>query len=561
SFQKATAQKAKRKTWLLDLVRADFPILAISTVLGIAISVLGISTAIFSQKLIDDILPKENTQKLWLSLALVSLLLLARTGLGYLRGLFIIRQGMDFNNRIIQSFYGNLLALPKSFFDTRKIGEFIARMNDTRRIQTVLSVVSGSVVIDLLVVITSLGFLFSYSYVIGLVMLACVPVYGLILYRFNKPIIQTQKNAMAGYAMTESNFVDTMQGVGEIKLTNKQSFFEKVNATVYGEFQNRIAALGKLQNQFGWVNEVTGVLFLMTVFGLSSWMVLNKSMKIGETVALLGMAGGIVPSLNRLIISNIQIQEALVAFDRMFEFTSMEKELMDGRNLQERVQELSLKNVSFRFPGRKQILKDISLSLRKGEMVALKGESGGGKSTLMQLLQKFYQPENGTIEVNGQNLQQLNTHQWRALVGCVPQEVKIFNGNLLYNIALSDDPKELEEAVIFCRDCGFENVFQNFPQGYLTLLGEEGINISGGQKQLVAIARALFKKPQVLLLDEATSAMDKNTEAFVLNLLQQLKPNMSILFVTHRNDTAEFCDHVFELRNGEIENLRETADR
>ncbi|MFM8759425.1 MAG: ABC transporter transmembrane domain-containing protein, partial [Methylophilaceae bacterium] len=115
-----------------------------------------------------------------MSLALVSLLLLARTGLGYLRGLFIIRQGMDFNNRIIQSFYGNLLALPKSFFDTRKIGELIARMNDTRRIQTVLSVVSGSVVIDLLVVITSLGFLFSYSYVIGLVMLACVPVYGLI---------------------------------------------------------------------------------------------------------------------------------------------------------------------------------------------------------------------------------------------------------------------------------------------------------------------------------------------------------------------------------------------
>jgi ABC-type bacteriocin/lantibiotic exporter with double-glycine peptidase domain len=552
SFKKAIAQKAQKRTWLLELIKPDAPLLLISLVLGIAISVLGISTAIFSQKLIDDILPRENTEKLWLSLVLVALLLLARSGLGYLRGLFIIRQSMDFNNRIIQSFYNNLLGLPKVFFDTRKIGELIARMNDTRRIQTVLSVVAGSVVIDMLVVITSLTFLFAYSYVVGLFMLGCLPVYLLILYRFNKPIISAQKSAMAGYALTESNFVDTMQGVGEIKLTNRQSFFEKLNATIYGEFQSRISNLGKLQNRFGWVSEVTGVIFLITVFGVSSWLVLKKELLLGEMVALLGMAGGIVPSLNRLIISNIQVQEALVAFDRMFEFTSMDKEPMEGLPLNQPVTNLNIKSLSFRFPGRRQILTDVSFAVSRGQMVAIKGESGGGKSTLMQIIQKFYSPESGQIEVNGTDLAGINTTVWRSVVGYVPQEVKIFNGNLAFNITLSDDLKEVEAAITFCRDFGFEKFFEAFPQSYLTLLGEEGVNISGGQKQLVALARTLYKRPQVLLLDEATSAMDRRTEQFVLDLLTKLKAEMAVIFVTHRNDTAAFCDQVYELRQGTL---------
>lgn len=561
SFQKSAEQKGKKKQWIIELVKDDFNILLISLFLGIAISVLGISTALFSQKLIDDILPKENTQKLWLSLALVTLLLLARSGLGYLRGLFMVRQGMDFNNRIIQRFYANLLALPKSFFDTRKIGDLIARMNDTRRIQTVLSVVSGSIVIDLLVVLTSLGFVFGYSITIGCILLGVLPVYFLILLWFNKPIISTQKEVMAGYAMAESNFVDTMQGVADIKLMNKQLFFEKMNALVYGEFQKRIVALGKLNIKFGLVSEITGVIFMISVFGVAAWLVLSKQLKLGEMVALLGIAGSVAPSVTRLVISNIQIQEALVAFDRMFEFTSMEKE---GNNLSQfhpvvpplsfgEGQGVRLDNISFRFPGRKQILKNVSLNFKKGEMVALLGESGGGKSTLLQLIQKFYLPESGSIKVNGIELQDISTSAWRDQIGALPQDVKIFNGNLLYNITLSDKPGDYQRAIQFCEEKGFSNYFQEFPQGYLTLLGEEGVNISGGQKQLVALARALFRNPSLLLLDEATSAMDRNTENFILSLLQTEKKKVAIFIITHRVKTAEQCDRSYKLENGFID--------
>jgi ATP-binding cassette, subfamily C, bacteriocin exporter len=280
--------------------------------------------------------------------------------------------------------------------------------------------------------------------------------------------------------------------------------------------------------------------------------VLSKQLKLGEMVALLSITGSILPSVTRLVISNIQIQEASVAFDRMFEFTSIEKEDLTETTGMVTINEVAFHNVSYRFPGRRQILKNISLQLKKGEMVALLGESGGGKSTLMQLIQKFYLPESGSIQINEIGLQDIGTSTWRDQIGAVPQDVKIFNGNLLYNITLSDQPEDYQRAIKFCEENGLVKYFQEFPQGYSTLLGEEGINISGGRKQIVALARALFRAPQLLLLDEVTSAMDRNTEDFILSILQKIKSKMAILIITHRVKIAQRSDRVYILENGMI---------
>lgn len=554
AFEKATEQKVKKRQWIISLIKEDINLLLISLVLGILIAGLGISSAIFSQKLIDDILPAHNYQKLVLSLVLVTILLLARSGLGFLRGLFMIRQGMDFNNRIIQSFYNNLLALPKSFFDTRKTGDLIARMNDTRRIQTVLAVLFGSVSIDLLVVLVSLGFVFVYSSWIGVLMICCLPVYAVLWYRFNSPIVRAQKEVMSGYALAESNFIDTMQGVADIKLSNKLSFFEKLNSTVYGLFQQKIADLGKVQIRFSMLSETIGVLFTMGVFGLAAWLVISEQLLLGEMVALLGIAGGIIPSVNRLMVSNIQVQEALVAFDRMFEFTAIKKETETEQHVQPDyiIKELVVKELSFRFPGRKQVLKDINLLAQAGKMVALLGESGHGKSTLLQLLQKFYSPESGSILIDGVPLTEIDTLGWRSKIASVPQEPKIFNGTLLYNIVLSDQQEELERAIKFCDETGFGKFFAELPQSYFTLVGEEGVNLSGGQKQLVVLARALFRNPKLLLLDEATAAMDRKTEKFVMNLIMKHKERRVTILVTHRILMAQECDTIYILENGTV---------
>lgn len=551
--------RAVKTQWIFGLLKKDAELLVISLFLGIVVAALALSTAIFSQKLIDNILPDGDSMKLILSIVLVALLLTARAGLGYLRGFFILSQGMNFNNRIIASFYSALLWLPKSFFDTRKIGELVARMNDTRRIQAVISSLTGNLLIDLLLVIVSLAFVFAYSWMVGCVLLLGTVLVFLIAATFNPAILKAQKDVLTGYAITEAHYVDSMQGINDIKSNQRELFFEQLNKMFYEAFQTTVFSLGKLGIRFAMISELIGIATLMSVFGLSSWMVLSKNLQLGEMVALLGMSGNIMPSVTRLAIANIQIQEARVAFERMYEFTSISPEepnteehetndltIFDGGI------NLEVKDIAFRFPGRPQILKNVSISLRSGEWHALLGETGGGKSTLLQLLQKFYIAEAGSIDVNGIPLSQIKVKDWRSKIGFVPQDVKIFNGTLLYNITLSDQQSDNERAINFCNQNGFDRFFLPFATGYLTLVGEDGINLSGGQKQIVALARALFRTPKLLLLDEATSAMDRETENFVLDLLLRLKPNLNILFVTHRLKTAQRADRIYVLENGTI---------
>jgi ATP-binding cassette subfamily B protein len=248
------------------------------------------------------------------------------------------------------------------------------------------------------------------------------------------------------------------------------------------------------------------------------------------------------------------MQEAEIAFDRFYEFLKIKPEFESG-NQPEIKQEsenahLQIRNLSFRFIGRKKLFDNISLEINKGEIVTLFGEVGSGKSTLIQILQKHYLPESGEIRFNGKFLSDYSTPQWREYIGVVSQHVKIFNGCAGENICLGNYAEERENVFEFCKEYGFDTFFINLPQGLDTLLGEDGINISGGQQQLIALARALYRRPSLLLLDEPTSAMDAKTEQFVINLLQQRSHQLAILMVTHRMYLAEISNRTYFLENG-----------
>ncbi|HEX6223116.1 MAG TPA: peptidase domain-containing ABC transporter [Chryseolinea sp.] len=549
---------ADKIKWLIDLVRDDLPLLLIALFLGVLISVLSLASAIFSQRLIDQILPSTNTQKLVVALSLFLLILFLRSSITYLRGFFVIKQSRNFNERIISRFYHRLLRLPKYFFDTRKIGELMARMNDTRRIQDVITFIAGNIIIDSLVLVISLGFLFTYSHSFGQVLLLSTLLFGLLIRKFHGKIIVSQNEVMHSYALSESFYVDAIQGIATIKVNNKENFFDVLNMQWYSNFQKRIFKLGHLHNQFNFLAEVLGSGFIIVVFGLASFMVLGKSLSLGEMIAILSIASGLVPCLNRLVLANVQIQEARVAFDRMYEFAAVIPEEIqgDGPDIFDTGNfDLKVENLAFRFPGQKLLLSGVSFSLRNKEIVALLGESGSGKSTLLQILQKFYDYESGSVLINGRPLTGISSIAWRDVLGVVPQDVKIFNGSLTYNIALSNDEGHLDGVLKFCRELGFDTYFEKLPQYYFTLLGEDGINLSGGQKQLVALARALYKKPKLLILDEATSAMDRHTEKFILDLVYKLKTEICILWVTHKIESARLADRIYSLQDGVIRTI------
>ncbi len=555
NFERVPQGNKKKIEWFKNIIREDTPMLIIAAVLGITLAALGMATAIFSQKLLDEILPKHQTQRLWLGMGLLAVLLLARAGIGYLRGFFLLRQSRDFNSRMMDDFYDKLLHLPKTFFDTRKTGEIITRLNDTRRIQAVISYLTGNVVIDVLVLLVSAVFIFSYSVTIGCVALLSVPLFGFLIWRYHDRIIKHQKAVMSQYASTESHFVDAITGISTIKANNKESLFSAVGRAYYQVFQQKSYELGKLGNRYGLWNEVLNALLIILILSLSAYSILQKDIKIGEMMAIISIASGMIGSVGKLATTNIQLQEAKVAFERMYEFASVspEKTLENISTNQEiaTINSINIHHLSFRFAGKSQLLKDVSLTINKGEITALLGEVGSGKSILLQILQKLQTYEAGEILINENiSLKNIASNIWRSKIGIVPQEIKVFNGTLLDNIILGNIVEDGEKAINFCETLRFGQFFETLPRGYLTIVGEEGINLSGGQKQLLALARALYSKPNVLLLDEATSAMDSKTEQFVLDLLEKLKPNLAILMITHNKDIAEIADDIYELENG-----------
>lgn len=552
NFIRATETKKSKKEWFLKLLKEDKQLLIISIILGIGIAVLGMAMSVFSQKLIDDILPSQNTNKLISGIALLTFLLLVRVGFSSLRELMLIKQSKDFNNRIIDSFYTSLLHLPKPFFDTRKIGELVARLNDTNRVQKVIKFIASNFIIDILIVLVSFGFLFYYSWEVGIIVLISLPIYFFIIYRFNNRIIKSQKEVMQSYALNESNYISSMQGIATIKNYNRHSFFQKINQLVFGKLQNKIVDLGKINVRLSLLAGVAGVLFLMAILSYTSLQVYDKQMQLGELMAILGIAGSLLPSITNLALISIPINEAKIAFNRMFEFTSIEKEKVGEIELKE-LSSIEIKDLSFRFAGRSQLLKDINLTVEKGKISAIVGESGSGKSTLGQVLQKFYDFETGAIIVNEKySIKDVSLTDWRDLVGVVPQDITIFNGNVLDNILLGKEDVP-EDVAKFCQKFGFEDFIKEFPQGYATIIGEEGVNLSGGQKQIIALARVLYKKPQFLILDEATAAMDRKTEKFSLELISKLKKEMGVLFISHRLETLKkYANRIYVLESGQI---------
>jgi len=552
--------KRDKWRWIRNLAEEDIPILGVSTAIGLFIAVLGLSTAIFTQKLIDDFLPNEDTLKLFVGLGLLTFLLFARNGLSWIRQHFLIRQSRDFNNRMIQSFYGSLLRLPIPFFHHRKTGDLIARMNDTRRLQSTITYLIGDVIIDVLLVVAATVFIMYYSVALGLFILLSIPVFFLLTWRYHTPIRDGQKEVMKAHALNESNYVDTIQGIAAIKENNREPFFSNVTKQVYGHFQNTNFDLGNVGIRFSFWADTANVLFVVGIFALGSVLVLDGDLLLGALIAVVQMSGQLIPSANRLALTNLQIQEARVAFDRMFEFTSLDPEYTFNESQNEiqtfTFDSLVIRDLSFRFPGRSQLLKGVSLNVAKGEMVGILGESGCGKTTLLHILKRFYPEESGDLLLNGSlKLADIPVHEWRECIASVPQEIKIFNAPLLQNISLREmsTSEEIEKVVEFCNDIGLGPFFESFPQGYATLLGEEGINISGGQKQLVALARALYQKPQLLLLDEPTSAMDRETEQTVLALLSRLREKMAVMMVTHRVQSIKHADRIYILNNGMVQ--------
>ncbi|MCB0462948.1 MAG: ATP-binding cassette domain-containing protein, partial [Flavobacteriaceae bacterium] len=461
----------------------------------------------------------------------------------------LIRQGKDYNIRIIKFFYSKLLKLPKSFFDSRKTGDLIARMNDTSRIQNTVTSFISSIIVNLLMIIVSSIAIFSYNWKIGLLSLLWFPTFLIIVLFFHPKILQSQTKLMQFYAQNESNYIDTIKGIETIKSFNKQNIFTALTLNIYTNYKVENYKLGKVGLQYQLVSQSIGSIFIVGLIIYGSYLTIYSDFTSGGVIAVLQLSTMLMGSVAGLAMLNIQLQEAKVALNRMFEYTSIDEEqLLEVENKKLDVNALELIDVSFGYPGRAKILNNINFSINKGECLGIVGEIGTGKSTLLQIIQQFYYPNSGTIKINNsENINEINITDWRNKLSVVSQQTHIFNGNIFYNIVLEEDYDQ-ENIAAFCKSFGIDSFIDMLPQSYFTIVGEEGVNLSGGQRQIIAFARALYKKPQLLLLDEATASMDTKTEAFFIEILQKIKNEIIIIFVTHRIETlSKIADKTLQL--------------
>lgn len=530
-------QKGEKRRWIISMLKPDKDLLVVSAIIGILISILGLVMALYTQKLIDKILPSGDIKILIISSCLVLLLLFSRIVISSFRQLFLLMQGKIFNIRVIDDFFSALMFLPKWFFDTRKTGDFVARLNDTMRIQRVIADIVSIYIIDFLVIIIIAIVLFCYSWIIGVISLICLPLFYFLVSSWNDRIISSQHDLMAGYALNESNFIDSIKGITEIKSMNWQNHYSAKNKIIYTGFQERIFNLGKIKVKLNLITGFAGSIYLIIILVCSSGQVMASTMTQGELMAIISLSSSLLPSALNFALISIPVSEVKVAINRMFEFTQIESETSGEKEISDlnEIKNVELKDISFRFPGQPLLMNKVSLSIEKGKLVSLIGESGCGKSTLAGILLRYYMPESGDILINERNRgYDLQVHDWRVKVAIIPQEIHIFNGTIMENLITGIDENKIRGLITSLSEYGLVSFIDSFPSGLMTLIGEEGINLSGGQKQIIGFIRVLLKKPEILIIDEGTSNMDRETEAFMLNLINRLKHHMGILMISHR---------------------------
>jgi ATP-binding cassette, subfamily C, bacteriocin exporter len=557
SFRLEKENKKSKKDWLLKSIKHEKDLLIISIIIGIVISVLGLVMAIFTQKLLDKILPSKDLKILIIAIVVVLILLSARIILSAIRQFFLLVQGKYFNIRVVDDFFTTLLFLPKTFFDTRKTGDFVARLNDTMRIQRVIAEIAGIYIIDALIVIITIITLFFYSMIAAIISFICLPLIYMIVYRWNNRIISSQHDVMVGYALSDSNFIDSLRGIIEIKSLNWQNDYSAKNKYIYSEFQERNFRLGKIKVKLNLLAGLAGTLYLIIIFLFSSMQVMSSKMTQGELMAIVSLSSTLLPSVLNLAVISIPFSEAKVALNRMFEFSQIDPENEVRESDKElEIRKISLGKITFRFPGQKLLLENISLNIEKGRVVSLVGESGSGKSTLASIILRFYAPESGEILVNDSIVSEdINLAEWRTKIGIIPQEIHIFNGTILQNLLPEITEAKIKEMISTISELGLSNYIDTFPAGIFTLVGEEGINLSGGQKQLLAFIRVLLNKPDMLIIDEGTSNMDRMTEGMIMNLITRLKSKMGILLISHRiNMIKHLSDYNYVLDGNFIKN-------
>lgn len=454
--------------------------------------------------------------------------------------------------------YSKFMALPITFYDTRRTGELISRItSDVSLLQDTFSVTLAEFFRQAATLLIGTAVIFYFTPQLSVFMVATFPLLILMAMIFGKFIRKLSKKTQDELAGANVIVEETLQSIHTVKSFTS----ERYEIGRYRSSLGRVVdvALKAATYRGAFISFVIFALFggIVAVMWYGATLVQNGEMTVGDLLSFViytVFIGGSMAGLGDLY---GQIQKAIGSSERVLEIIDQPGEQLEGvREIEDFAikGKISFNTISFSFPSRSdvQVLKNLSFEVNEGEQVALVGHSGAGKSTIIQLLMRFYPLQAGTITVGGIDIQKLDLHAFRKHIGIVPQEVILFGGTIGENIGYGKPNASQQAITAAAKKANALQFIDTFPEGLNTLVGERGIKLSGGQRQRIAIARAILKDPAILVLDEATNALDAESESLVQQALEDLMKNRTTIIIAHRLATIRRADKIFVLSDGRI---------
>ncbi len=528
-------------------------VLAQSLIGAILYTVLGLSTSIYIQKITDNVLTTGNTNLLNLLSVGMLIIVVFQILLGINQTLFMLKTGQKIDTRLILGYYKHLLKLPQRFFDTMRVGEIISRINDAVKIRAFINDVSISLTVNVFIVLFSFALMFIYSWKLALIMLIVVPLYSVVYFVTNKLNKKQERKLMEHSAELESQLVESLNSVRTIKQFGIEDFSNMKTEVRFIGLLKTVFKSGKNSMFSTYSSEVISKVFTIILLWVGSYFVIDNEITPGELLSFYAIIGYFMGPISGLIGANKSIQNALIAADRLFEIMDLERESTENmiELKRENIGDVKFENIRFAYGTRKEVFQDFSFTIPKGKLTAVIGESGSGKTTLASLLQKLYPLNAGKITVNGMDINHFSYESLRTMVSTVPQQLSLFSGNIVDNIAIGDLQPDMERIVSIVQQLGLIPFIEKLPNGFNTQIGENGTSLSGGEKQRLAIARAMYKNPEIFIFDEATSSLDSDSEQHVKSVIQDLKQQgKTIMIIAHRLSTVIDADKIAILENG-----------
>ncbi len=519
-------------------------------------SILGLGTSIYVEKIVDNVLGDGNVNLLHLLSIIMIVLLILRTFIGAMKSILALKTGQKLDATLILGYYRHLLTLPQPFFDTMRTGEIISRINDAVKIRYFINNVSLELAVNVMILVFTSFLMFVYSWKLTIITFICIPFFVLLYVVANRINRKFSRSIMERSADLESQLVESVNAIGTIKRFGMERFVHLKTETRFVRLLQGTYSSGQAGIRINAFSQLVSGGITIAVLWAGSNLVMVQELTAGTLMSFYALTGYILGPVLSLIGANQTIQDALIAAERLFQIMDLEQEeVVDGKLelCPALIGDIHFRQVSFRYGTRQQVFEDFSLTISKGKTTAIIGESGSGKTTLISLLQNIYPIQQGQISIGDCELRFIRNESLRRLVATVPQEVQLFAGSILENIALGEYEPDMERVLSICGSLGIRAFIEKMPLAYHTAVGEHGLSLSGGERQRIAIARALYKNPEILIFDEATSSLDSHSEKHVKECLRAFAlMGKTVIVIAHRLSTIQDADRIVVLHQGVV---------